>query len=53
MVNDFGDAIIKIEIEPDLELVFEELKIISRLLTKHKMDPDVTFDNQYIKINLK
>ncbi len=53
MVDDFGDAVIKIEVEPDLEMVYDELKLIHQLLNKYKMNPDITFDNQYIKIILK
>jgi len=45
--------VIKIEVEPDLEMVYDELKLIHQLLNKYKMNPDITFDNQYIKIILK
>lgn len=53
MVDDFGKAVIRIEIETDLEIVYDELSIIYELLKKYKMDPDISFDNQYIKIILE
>jgi hypothetical protein len=54
MVSEYGRAFVKIDVDdPDPMIVFQDLKSIELLLAKHKMDPDILFDDNYIKIELK
>ena len=54
MVNEYGTAFIKIDVdEPDPIVVYKDLRSIEELLNKHNMDPDIRFDDNFIKIELK
>jgi hypothetical protein len=54
MVSEYGNAYIKMEVDdPDIDVVYKDLEQISGLLREFKMDPDIYFDDQYIKIELK
>jgi len=54
IVGDRGKAFVKIEMdEPDVELVSEDLLNISYLLNKHDIDPPVTFDDEFMKLELE
>lgn len=54
MVSEYGNAFIKIDVdEPDPIIVYRDLQSIESLLNKHNMDPDIRFDDNYIKIELK
>lgn len=54
MVSEYGLSFIRIEVdEPDPMIVFQDLKSIETLLNKHNMDPDIKFDDNFIKIQLK
>lgn len=54
MVNEYGTAYIKIDVDdPDPTIIHQDLKSIEKLLNKHNMDPDIRFDDNYIKIELK
>jgi hypothetical protein len=54
MVNEYGTAFIKIDVDdPDPNIIHQDLKSIEKLLNKHNMDPDIRFDDNYIKIELK
>jgi hypothetical protein len=53
LVGSDGDVFIKIELDdPDIEVVHSDILSLSILLNKHKMDPDIYFEDQYIKIKL-
>lgn len=54
MVNEYGRSFIRIDVDdPDPTIVHQDLKSMEKLLSKHNMDPDVRFDDNYIKIELK
>jgi hypothetical protein len=54
MVNEYGTAFIKIDVDdPDPNIIHQDLKSIESLLNKYNMDPDIRFDDNYIKIELK
>jgi len=54
LVSEYGVAYIKMELDdPDIEVVHKDLLSMSVLLNKFKMDPDIYFDDQYMKIELK
>ena len=54
MVSEYGNAFIKIDVDdPDPIVVYKDLQSIESLLKKHNMDPDIKFDDNYIKIELK
>ncbi len=54
MVNEYGTAFIRIDVDdPDPNIIHQDLKSIESLLNKHNMDPDIKFDDNYIKIELK
>ena len=54
LVSEYGVAYIKMELDdPDIEVVHQDLLSMSVLLNKFKMDPDIYFDDQYMKIELK
>ena len=54
MVDEYGTAFIRIDVDdPDPNIVHQDLKSIESLLNKHNMDPDIRFDDNYIKIELK
>ncbi len=54
MVSEYGNAFIKIDVDdPDPIIVYKDLQSIESLLKKHNMDPDIKFDDNYIKIELK
>jgi len=54
MVSEYGTAYIKMDIDdPDATNVYEDLQMMNLLLDKYKIDPDVYFDDQFIKIELK
>lgn len=54
MVSEYGTAYIKMDIDdPDASNVYEDLQMMNSLLDKYKIDPDVYFDDQFIKIELK
>jgi hypothetical protein len=54
MVSEYGTAYIKIEVDdPDVLTVYEDLQMMNLLLDKYKIDPDVYFEDQFIKIELK
>jgi len=54
MVSEYGSAYIKIDLDdPDIDIVHKDLLDISLLMSKFKMDPDIFFDEQYIKIELR
>ena len=49
-----GKTYIKMEIsEPDVKIVYEDIINISALLIRHRLDPDVVFSDNLIKIELK
>lgn len=52
--SEYGMALIKFEFdEPNIDVVHEDLMNLSLLLNKYKIDPDIYFDDQYMKIELK
>ena len=54
LTSEYGVAYIKVELdEPNIDVVHDDLVNLSLLLSKHKMDPDIYFDDQYMKIELK
>jgi hypothetical protein len=54
MVNEYGIAFIKIDVDdPDPIIIHKDLRTLEELLSKHNMDPDIIFDDNYIKIELK
>ena len=54
LFSEYGRAFIKMELDdPDIDIVHKDLITMSVLLNKFKMDPDIYFDNQYMKIELK
>lgn len=54
MVSEYGNAYIKMDIDdPDATNVYEDLQIMNSLLDKYKIDPNVYFEDQFIKIELK
>jgi hypothetical protein len=54
LTSEYGMAYIKVELdEPNIDVVHDDLMNLSLLLSKHKMDPDIYFDDQYMKIELK
>ena len=54
LTSEYGMAYIKVELdEPNIDVVHDDLVNLSLLLNKHKMDPDIYFDDQYMKIELK
>jgi len=54
LTSEYGMAYIKVELdEPNIDVVHDDLVNLSLLLSKHKMDPDIYFDDQYMKIELK
>jgi hypothetical protein len=53
LVSEYGKAMIRVEIdEPDPLLIFKDLKTLEFILKKHQVDPDIVFDDNYIKIQL-
>ena len=44
---------IKLEMDEPLDLVHEDFLTLSVMLNKHKLDPDILFEEEYIKIELK
>jgi len=49
-----GRAYIKIEMdEPDVELVGDDILNLSTLFNKHNMDPTITFDDDFILVELE
>jgi hypothetical protein len=53
LVSENGIAFIKMELdEPDIETVHNDILNISVLLNKHRMDPDIYFEDQFMKIKL-
>ena len=54
IVGDRGKAFIKIEMdESDVDLVSDDLLNLSYLLSKHNIDPPVTFDDEIMKLELE
>ena len=54
LTSEYGMAYIKVELdEPNIDVVHDDLVNLSLLLSRHKMDPDIYFDDQYMKIELK
>jgi len=54
MVSEYGVAYIKMELdEPDVTTVYSDLQMVNLLLDKYKIDPDVYFDDNFIKIELR
>jgi hypothetical protein len=54
LASEYGIALIKFEFdEPSIDVVHDDLMNLSVLLNKYKMDPDIYFDDQYMKIELK
>jgi hypothetical protein len=53
LASEYGIAYIKFEFdEPSIDVVHEDLMNLSILLNKYKMDPDIYFDDQFMKIEL-
>lgn len=53
LVSEDGIAFIKMELDdPDIETVHNDILNISVLLNKHRMDPDIYFEDQFMKIKL-
>lgn len=53
LVSEDGVAFIKMELDdPDIETVHNDILNISVLLNKHRMDPDIYFEDQFMKIKL-
>lgn len=49
-----GKTYIKMEVsDPDVKVVYQDIINVSTLLTRHRLDPDVTFSDNLIKIELK
>lgn len=49
-----GKSFIKIEMdEPDVELVSDDILNLSTLFNKHNMDPTITFDDEFVLIELE
>jgi hypothetical protein len=54
LASEYGIAYIKFEFdEPSIDVVHDDLMNLSVLLNKYKMDPDIYFDDQFMKIELK
>lgn len=54
LTSEYGTAYIKIDLdEPNIDIVHDDLINLSLLLNKYKIDPDIYFDDQYMKIELK
>jgi hypothetical protein len=54
MASEYGVAYIKMELdEPDVMTVYDDLQMVNSLLDKYKIDPDVYFDDNFIKIELR
>jgi len=53
LVSEHGVAFIRMELDdPDINIVHNDILNISILLNKHRMDPDIYFEDQFIKIKL-
>lgn len=53
LVSEEGNVFIRIEVDdPDIENIHNDILSISVLLNKYKLDPNIYFDYQYIKIKL-
>lgn len=54
IIGDRGKAYVKIEMdEPDVDLVSDDLLNLSYLFNKHDIDPPLTFDDEFIKMELE
>lgn len=54
LVTEYGVAMIRVEVDdPDPLIIFSDLKKIENVLKKNNVDPDIVFDDNYIKIQLK
>jgi len=54
IVGDRGKAFVKVEMdESDVDLVSDDLLNLSYLLSKHNIDPPVTFDDEIMKLELE
>jgi hypothetical protein len=54
IVGDRGKSFIKVEMdESDVDLVSDDLLSLSYLLNKHNIDPPVTFDDEFMKLELE
>ena len=54
IIGDRGKAFVKIEMdEPDVDLVADDLLNLSYLFNKHDIDPPLTFDDEFIKMELE
>jgi hypothetical protein len=48
-----GNVFLRMDLdEPDIDVIYDDLQLITVLLSKHKMDPDVTFSDTHLKIEL-
>ena len=54
IIGDRGKAFVKVEMdEPDVDLVADDLLNLSYLFNKHDIDPPLTFDDEFIKMELE
>ena len=54
IIGDRGKAFVKVEMdEPDVDLVSDDLLNLSYLFNKHDIDPPLTFDDEFIKMELE
>lgn len=53
IVTEYGRTFIKVEVdESDVDVIKSDILTMSKLFSKHNMDPDVFFYDEYIKIEL-
>ena len=49
-----GKVYVRIDLdETDIDAIYDSLTVVHNILTKHKVEPEVTFSETYIKIELK
>ena len=49
-----GRVYVRVDLdETDIDTIYDSLTVVQNILTKHKVEPEVTFSETYIKIELK
>jgi hypothetical protein len=53
LMSEYGKAMVRIDVDdPDPLIIFKDLQTIETIMKKHKVDTDIVFDDNYIKIQL-
>jgi hypothetical protein len=49
-----GRVYVRVDLdETDIDTIYDTLTVVQNILSKHKVEPEVTFSETYIKIELK